>query len=138
MKTTIQLAAILTLFAVVSIPAAFASGPLVSQDVIGDAVIDLNASEQDRTIRVYTQFVGFDSSEGSFLMKVISLNGDEVFSSEIDVTSTSSGLINFNSHVAYLVTDDAIRNNSISSGSYEMQITDNNGNILGSVPLQII
>ncbi len=138
MKTTLQLATIFALFAVVGIPASFASGPQVSIDTVGDAVIDLNASEFDRTVRVYAQFVGFDSSEKSFMMKVVNPYGDEVFSSMIYVTSTSSGLINFNSHVMYLVTDDAIQSNSITSGNYEMQITDNDGNVLASIPLQII
>ena len=45
MKTTLQLATIFALFAVVGIPAAFASGSQVSIDTVGDAVIDLNASE---------------------------------------------------------------------------------------------
>ena len=72
------------------------------------------------------------------MMKVVNPHGDEVFSSMIYVTSTSSGLINFNSHVMYLVTDDAIQSNSITSGNYEMQITDNDGNVLAFIPLQII
>ena len=116
----------------------FASGPQVTIDTIGDSVIDLNASEHDRIVRVYAQFTGFDSSEKSFMMKVVNPSGDEVFSSMIYVTSTSSGLINFNSHVMYLVTDDAIQSNSITSGNYEMQITDNDGNVLAFIPLQII
>ncbi len=138
MKTTLQLATIFALIAVVGIPAAFASGSQVSIDTVGDAVIDLNASEHDRTVRVYAQFTGFDSSEKSFMMKVVNPYGDEVFSSMIYVTSTSSGLINFNSHVMYLVTDDAIQSSSIASGNYEMQITDNDGNVLAFIPLQII
>jgi len=117
---------------------ALASGPQVSIDTVGDAVIDLNASEYDRTVRVYAQFTGFDSSEKSFMMKVVNPYGDEVFSSVIYVTSTSSGLINFNSHVMYLLTDDAIQSNNITSGNYEMQITDNDGNVLAFIPLQII
>ena len=138
MKTTLQLATIFALIAIVGIPAAFASGPQVSIDTVGDAVIDLNASEHDRTVRAYAQFTGFDSSEKSFMMKVVNPHGDEVFSSMIYVTSTSSGLINFNSQVMYLVTDDAIQSSSITSGNYEMQITDNDGNVLAFIPLQII
>ncbi len=131
----------LFLFAVLlsgAFSSSFASGPQVSIDTVGDAVIDLNASDHDRTVRVYAQFTGFDSSEKSFMMKVVNPHGDEVFSSMIYVTSTSSGLINFNSHVMYLVTDDAIQSNSITSGNYEMQITDNDGNVLAFIPLQII
>jgi len=82
-------------------------------------------------------YVDMDSEE-SFMMNVVNPHGDEVFSSMIYVTSTSSGLINFNSHVMYIVTDDAIQSNSIASGNYEMQITDNDGNVLAFIPLQII
>ena len=126
MKTTIL--TVVFALAIVGIPTSFATNTQV--DIVQTSlVLDLDSSN---TVKAYVQFVGFDSSDKSFVMKVINPTNVEVYSSTIYVTSTSSGLVNFNTFVMYHA------DNDIPSGDYEIQITNNNGNVLASVPLQII
>ena len=106
---------------------------------VGASVIDLDSLEKDRMVRVYGEFVDFDLSDGYFLMKIIQPSTGKIISeSKIYVASTAEGLINFNSHVVYLISDEAIKNGNIMTGDYQMQITTKDGSAVEHIPFSII
>ena len=128
------------LLSVASVPFAFASSSTqLTLTTVGSSVIDLKSPEQDRILQVYAQFVDFDINDGSFLMKVIEEStGKQVFDSTIYVASTATGLVSFNSHVFYLITNDVLENNEVTPGSYLMQVFTKDGSVVESVPFSVI
>ena len=134
------LATLFVLLAAMTIPLAYASGTTeVKVTTVGGSIIDLDSLEKDRTVRVYGEFVDFDLSDGYFLMKIIQPSTGKIISeSKIYVASTAEGLINFNSHVVYLISDEAIKNGNIMTGDYQMQITTKDGSAVEHIPFSII
>jgi len=133
------------LLSVGSVPFAFASSSTqLTLTTVGSSVIDLKSPEQDRILQVYAQFVDFDIidfdiNDGSFLMKVIEEStGKQVFDSTIYVASTATGLVSFNSHVFYLITNDVLENNEVTPGSYLMQVFTKDGSVVESIPFSVI
>jgi len=134
------LATLFVLLAAMTIPLAYASGTTeVKVTTVGGSIIDLDSLEKDRTVRVYGEFVDFDLSDGYFLMKIIQPSTGKIISeSKIYVASTAEGLINFNSHVVYLISDEAIKNGNIMTGDYQMQITTKDSSAVEHIPFSII
>jgi len=54
------------------------------------------------------------------------------------VETVAEGLINFNSHVVYLISDEAIKNRNVMTGDYQMQITTKDGSTVEHIPFSII
>jgi len=54
------------------------------------------------------------------------------------VETVAEGLINFNSHVVYLISDEAIKNRNVMTGDYQMQITTKDGSAVEHIPFSII
>ena len=131
------------IFAIVmtaSLPFAYASsGTSFEVKQVGDSVIDLNSLQKDRTIRAYVQFSDFDLNDKFFTMQVVDANsGDLVRDFEIQVGSNASGLVDFNSFVTYLVSDEALENEDVETGDYEMQISTRDGSVTQSIPFSIV
>lgn len=111
--------------AVVGIPAAFAQGSTtMSAKLLGQDQIDLNSPLKDRVIRAYVSFTDFDLSDKYFTMKVIDKNTkQEVFESKIYVGSTKTDLVDFNSHVIYVIPNSWIEENKVYPGEFIMKIS---------------
>ncbi len=133
-------ATLFVLLAAMMIPLAYASGTTeVKVTTVGGSVIDLDSLEKDRMVRAYGEFVDFDLNDGYFLMKIIQPSTGEIISeSKIYVASTAEGLINFNSHVVYLISDEAIKNGNVMTGDYQMQLTTKDGSAVEHISFSII
>ncbi len=133
-------ATLFVLLAAMMIPLAYASGTTqVTVTTVGSSVIDLNSLEKDRMVRVYAEFVDFDLSDGHFLMNIIQPSTGNILSeSKIYVASTAEGMINFNSHVVYMISDKAIKTGNVMTGDYQMQITTKDGSAVEYIPFSII
>jgi len=133
-------ATLFVLLAAMMIPLAYAAGTTqVTVTTVGSSVIDLNSLEKDRMVRVYAEFVDFDLSDGYFLMNVIQPSTGKILSeSKIYVASTAEGMINFNSHVVYMISDKAIKTGNVMTGDYQMQITTKDGSAVEYMPFSII
>ena len=140
MISKLYLATLFVLLAAMTIPLAYASGTTeVKVTTVSGSVIDLDSLEKDRMVRAYGEFVDFDLNDGYFLMKIIQPSTGEIISeSKIYVASTAEGLINFNSHVVYLISDEAIKNGNIMTGDYQMQLTTKDGSAVEHIPFSII
>jgi len=133
-------ATLFVLLAAMMIPLAYASGTTqVTVTTVGSSVIDLDSLEKDRMVRVYAEFVDFDLSDGHFLMNIIQPSTGKIISeSKIYVASTAEGMINFNSHVVYMISDKAIKTGNVMTGDYQMQITTKDGSAVEYIPFSII
>ena len=133
-------ATLFVLLAAMTIPLAYTSGTTeVKVTTVGGSVIDLDSLEKDRMVRAYGEFVDFDLNDGYFLMKIIQPSTGEIISeSKIYVASTAEGLINFNSHVVYLISDEAIKNGNVMTGDYQMQLTTKDGSAVEHISFSII
>ncbi len=132
--------ALFVLLVAMMIPLAYASGTTqVTVTTVGSSVIDLDSLEKDRMVRMYAEFVDFDLSDGYFLMNIIQPSTGKILSeSKIHVASTADGLINFNSHVIYMISDEAIKTGNVMTGDYQMQITTQDGSAVEYMPFSII
>ncbi len=132
--------ALFVVFEAMMIPLAYASGTTqVTVTTVGSSVIDLDSLEKDRMVRVYAEFVDFDLSDGHFLMNIIQPSTGNILSeSKIHVASTAEGMINFNSHVVYMISDKAIKTGNVMTGDYQMQITTKDGSAVEYIPFSII
>ena len=132
--------ALFVLLAAMMIPLAYASGTTqVTVTTVGSSVIDLDSLEKDRMVRVYAEFVDFDLSDGHFLMNIIQPSTGKIISeSKIYVASTAEGMINFNSHVVYMISDKAIKTGNVMTGDFQMQITTKDGSAVEYIPFSII
>jgi len=101
--------------------------------LIGNSAVDVNGEVGDRLVRAYAQFANFDISEKYFNVDVIQLEtGNTVSSSQVNVYSTSDGLINFGSLVGYLVPKDSL------AGNYQIEISTRNGIMAEPVQFSIL
>jgi hypothetical protein len=99
----------------------------------------LNDEELDRVIRTYAQFQNFDLNDGSYKMQIVSADTEKVVAeNEIAVFSTGTGLVDFNSHVLYIVTDEMLEEGNVSAGDYNMVISTNDGSVSGSIAFTIV
>ncbi len=132
--------ALFVLLAAMMIPLAYASGMTeLTVTTVCSSVIDLDSLEKDRMVRVYAEFVDFDLSDGHFLMNIIQPSTGKIISeSKIYVASTAEGMINFNSHVVYMISDKAIKTGNVMTGDYQMQITTKDGSAVEYIPFSII
>jgi len=132
--------ALFVLLAAMMIPLAYASGMTeLTVTTVGSSVIDLDSLEKDRMVRVYAEFVDFDLSDGHFLMNIIQPSTGNILSeSKIYVASTAEGMINFNSHVVYMISDKAVKTGNVMTGDYQMQITTKDGSAVEYIPFSII
>jgi len=144
--------ALLATFSILAMPLAQAiESTQLDTTLIGNSVIDVRGEDGDRLVRVYAQFANFDISEKYFNVNVIqSESGNTVSSSQVNVYSTSDGLINFGSMVGYLVNDADICSYDMSgadedaictdvmAGHYEIELTTKDGTVLGSEQIKII
>lgn len=128
-------------FAMISIPLAQAAdSPAVDSTLVSNSEFDLNWEEKDRIVRAFAQFNDFDINDRSFDMDIVqSSTGNTVASSQVNVYSTSEGLVDFGSMVSYMVNDRDICAYDMSeaeedevctdvmTGNYEMIISTKSG-----------
>ncbi len=101
--------------------------------LIGNSAVDANGEVGERHVRAYAQFANFDISEKYFNVDVIQLEtGNTVSSSQVNVYSTSDGLINFGSLVGYLVPEECL------AGNYQIEISTRNGIMAEPVQFSIL
>jgi len=144
--------AVLATLSVLTVPLAQAAeSTQIDASLIGNSAIDVNGEVGERLVRAYAQFVNFDISEKYFNVDVIQLEtGNVVSSSQVNVYSTSTGLIDFGSLVGYLVNDRDICSYDISNaaegsvctdvmtGNYQIEISTRNGIMAEPVQFSIL
>ena len=144
--------AVLATLSVLTMPLAQATeSTQIDASLIGNSAIDVNGEVGDRLVRAYAQFVNFDISEKYFNVDVIQLEtGNVVSSSQVNVYSTSTGLIDFGSLVGYLVNDRDICSYDMSNaaegsvctdvmtGNYQIEISTRNGIMAEPVQFSIL
>ncbi len=126
--------AVLATLSVLTMPLAQATeSTQIDAILIGNSAVDVNGEVGDRLVRAYTQFANFDISEKYYNVDVIQLEtGNVVSSSQVNVYSTSDGLINFGSMVGYLVPKDSL------AGNYQIEISTRNGIMAEPVQFSIL
>ena len=144
--------AVLATLSVLTMPLAQATeSTQIDAILIGNSAIDVNGEVGDRLVRAYAQFANFDISEKYFNVDVIQLEtGNVVSSSQVNVYSTSTGLIDFGSLVGYLVNDRDICSYDMSNaaegsvctdvmtGNYQIEISTRNGIMAEPVQFSIL
>jgi len=144
--------AVLATLSVLTIPLAQATeSTQIDAILIGNSAVDVNGEVGERLVRAYAQFANFDISEKYFNVDVIQLEtGNVVSSSQVNVYSTSDGLINFGSLVGYLVNDRDICSYDMSNatessvctdvmtGNYQIEISTRNGIMAEPVQFSIL
>ena len=145
--------AVLATLSVLTMPLAQATeSTQIDAILIGNSVIDATAENPgERLVRAYGQFANFDISEKYFNVDVIQLEtGNTVSSSQVNVYSTSTGLIDFGSMVGYLVNDRDICSYDMSNaaegsvctdvmtGNYQIEISTRNGIMAEPVQFSIL
>ncbi len=144
--------AVLATLSVLTVPLAQATeSTQIDASLIGNSAIDVNGEVGDRLVRAYAQFANFDISEKYFNVDVIQLEtGNVVSSSQVNVYSTSTGLIDFGSLVGYLVNDRDICSYDMSNaqegsvctdvmtGNYQIEISTRNGIMAEPVQFSIL
>jgi len=126
--------AVLATLSVLTMPLAQATeSTQIDAILIGNSAVDANGEVGERLVRAYAQFANFDISEKYFNVDVIQLEtGNTVSSSQVNVYSTSDGLINFGSLVGYLVPKDSL------AGNYQIEISTINGIMAEPVQFSIL
>jgi len=126
--------AVLATLSVLTMPLAQATeSTQIDAILIGNSAVDANGEVGERLVRAYAQFANFDISEKRFNVDVIQLEtGNTVSSSQVNVYSTSDGLINFGSLVGYLVPKDSL------AGNYQIEISTINGIMAEPVQFSIL
>ncbi|MCH6586152.1 MAG: hypothetical protein IH792_03880 [Thaumarchaeota archaeon] len=144
--------AVLATLSVLTVPLAQATeSTQIDASLIGNSAIDVNGEVGERLVRAYAQFANFDISEKYFNVDVIQLEtGNVVSSSQVNVYSTSTGLIDFGSLVGYLVNDRDICSYDMSNaqegsvctdvmtGNYQIEISTRNGIMAEPVQFSIL
>jgi len=144
--------AVLATLSVLTVPLAQATeSTQIDASLIGNSAIDVNGEVGDRLVRAYAQFANFDINEKYFNVDVIQLEtGNVVSSSQVNVYSTSTGLIDFGSLVGYLVNDRDICSYDMSNaaegsvctdvmtGNYQIEISTRNGIMAEPVQFSIL
>ena len=140
--------------ATISVTMAHASSPTqITLTSLGNSEIDLAWNEEDRLVRTWTEFSNFNPNDGSFAVKIIQPDtGKVVSASTVQViTQSQSSAIDFNSSVMYMVNaEDICQNENFDAkasawtecdpltGQYEMQVSTNDGTVLGSTTFTIV
>jgi hypothetical protein len=140
--------------ATISVTIAHASSPTqIALTSVGNSEIDLAWNEGDRLVRTWTEFSNFNPNDGSFVVKIIqSETGKVVSDSTVQViTQSQSSTIDFNSFVMYMVNaEDICQNENFDAktsawtecdpltGQYEMQVSTNDGTVIGSTTFTIV
>jgi len=140
--------------ATISVTMAYASSPTqIALTSVGNSEIDLAWNERDRLVRTWTEFSNFNPTDGSFVVKIIqSETGKVVSDSTVQViTQSQSSTIDFNSFVMYMVNaEDICQNENFDAktsawtecdpltGQYEMQVSTNDGTVIGSTTFTIV
>ena len=146
--------AVVLAFAAISIPLAQAAeSPELDTSLVGNSVVDLNWEDKDRLVRVYATFTNFDSNDGYFTMNVVNADsGKTVADSVIQVATTATGSVNFNSFVSYMVNSQDICADELTydangeveecmnvmTGDYELQVTNRDGTVAQTETFSII
>jgi len=125
----------------------------ISLTSTGNSEIDLAWADKDKMLRTWTEFSGFNPSDGAFAMQIVQVETGKVVSgSSIQVlTNSEKSAINFNSFVLYSVNaEDICQNENYDSstpslqecdpltGEYEMQISTIDGSVVESVLFSIV
>jgi len=140
--------------ATISVTMAYTSSPTqIALTSVGNSEIDLAWNEGDRLVRTWTEFSNFNPNDGSFVVKIIQSETRKVVSdSTVQViTQSQSSTIDFNSFVMYMVNaEDICQNENFDAktsawtecdpliGQYEMQVSTNDGNVVGSTTFTIV
>ena len=140
--------------ATISVTMAHASSPTqIALTSVGNSEIDLAWNEGDRLVRTWTEFSNFNPNDGSFAVKIIqSETGKVVSDSTVQViTQSQSSTIDFTSFVMYMINaEDICQNENFDAktsawiecdpltGQYEMQVSTNDGTVLGSTTFTIV
>ncbi len=140
--------------ATISVTMAHASSPTqIALTSVGNSEIDLAWNEGDRLVRTWTEFSNFNPNDGSFAVKIIqSETGKVVSDSTVQViTQSQSSTIDFNSFVMYMINaEDICQNENFDAktsawiecdpltGQYEMQVSTNDGTVVGSTTFTIV
>jgi len=140
--------------ATISVTMAYASSPTqIALTSVGNSEIDLAWNEGDRLVRTWTEFSNFNPNDGSFAVKIIQPETGKVVSdSTVQViTQSQSSTIDFNSFVMYMVNaEDICQNENFDAktsawtecdpltGQYEMQVSTNDGTVIGSTTFTIV
>ena len=123
----------------------------IDTTLIGNSVIDVRADESERIVHVFAQIDNFDIDEKYFNVNVIQLeSGNTVSTSQVNVYSTSDGIVNFGSMVGYNVNDRALCSYDMSeaaedevcsdvmTGDYEIEVTTKDGTVAAAEQIKII
>ena len=140
--------------ATISVTMVYASNPTqIALTSVGNSEIDLAWNEGDRLVRTWTEFSNFNPNDGSFIVKIIQPETGKVVSdSTVQViTQSQSSTIDFNSFVMYMVNAEEICQNENFdaktsawtecdplTGQYEMQVSTNDGTVIGSTTFTIV
>jgi len=140
--------------ATISVTMAHASSPTqIALTSVGNSEIDMAWNEGDRLVRTWTEFSNFNPNDGSFAVKIIqSETGKVVSDSTVQViTQSQSSAIDFNSFVMYMINaEDICQNENYDAktsawiecdpltGQYEMQVSTNDGTVVGSTTFTIV
>jgi len=140
--------------ATISVTMAYTSSPTqIALTSVGNSEIDLAWNEGDRLVRTWTEFSNFNPNDGSFVVKIIQSETRKVVSdSTVQViTQSQSSTIDFNSFVMYMVNaEDICQNENFDAktsawtecdpliGQYEMQVSTNDGTVVGSTTFTIV
>ncbi len=126
--------AVLATLSVLTMPLAQAAeSTQIDAILIGNSAVDANGEVGERLVRAYAQFANFDISEKYFNVDVIQLEtGNVVSSSQVNVYSTTDGLINFGSLDGYLGPKDSL------AGNYQIEISTINGIMAEPVQFSIL
>lgn len=140
MKTSYSAATMFALMAAMMIPTAFAEESTTLNLIsLGSSVIDLNSPEMDRFVNVYAQFENFNIDDGVFTSQIVhSSTGTVVAEYDIFVGSTATGLVDFNSLVAHVVTSGALDDGDVLLGDHQMIISTVDGSVSGSIEFSIV
>ncbi len=140
MKTYYSAATMFALMAAMMIPTAFAEESTTLNLIsLGNSVIDLNSPEMDRFVNVYAQFENFNIDDGVFTSQIVhSSTGTVVAEYNIFVGSTATGLVDFNSLVAHVVTNGALDKGDVLLGDHQMIISTVDGSVSGSIEFSIV
>ncbi len=144
---------VLVALATITVSLAYASSQTqISLTNITGNEIDLAWEEQDRILRIWTEFSNFNPDDESFAMQIIqSETGKVVSESTINVmTNSENSAISFNTFVLYAINaKDICQNDQFnaeimsldecmpSTGQYEMRILTNDGSVSQSTQFTI-
>ena len=108
----------------------------ITVSIIGKSIINLD--DFDRLIRAYVDVSNFDPSEGLYLMKIVHVPSGVVIS-EQEILIREKGNDQAGVNVAYMVNeDDIITNGTSVQGEYQILVSPEYGNSIGSTTFSII